>query len=258
MVDLIYVYLYLYIYMYIYIYIYMSLRYALGVVEAIATTIFIGIACDYCVHVCSVAANVQGTGGRGYRVQGTGVHVCSVAANVRAHGHRPRECMGESTRNGEDPASSAAAAAMAQLLGHAGPSLYGAALTTVAAAAPLLVCDVLIFRQMGEFIMVVTVLSLLISLSLVAPWLHILQTCSHRHSRVRLRWIRHSPTPRQPMAPTAFASTSSTESVEHPWGPPSSPQAGASQSVDSASRASTSESVSGIHSERNSRVSAAI
>ena len=234
MVDLIYVYLYLYIYMYIYIYIYMSLRYALGVVEAIATTIFIGIACDYCVHVCSVAAN------------------------VRAHGHRPRDCMGESTRNGEDPASSAAAAAMAQLLGHAGPSLYGAALTTVAAAAPLLVCDVLIFRQMGEFIMVVTVLSLLISLSLVAPWLHILQTCSHRHSRVRLRWIRHSPTPRQPMAPTAFASTSSTESVEHPWGPPSSPQAGASQSVDSASRASTSESVSGIHSERNSRVSAAI
>ena len=52
---------------------------------------------------------------------------------------------------------------------HAGPSLYGAALTTVGAALPLLFCYVVVFRQMGEFISVCTCFSFAVALTLIAP-----------------------------------------------------------------------------------------
>ena len=99
---------------------YLSQRgFQLGVIEAIATTIFIGFACDYCVHVCQVHRSSSGS--------------------------------------------------LAHTLCHAGPSLYSAALTTAGAAAPLLACRIVIFRQLGEFIVVCTAISLGVALSLIAP-----------------------------------------------------------------------------------------
>ena len=99
---------------------YLTLRgYELGVIEAIATTIFIGLACDYCVHVLQV--------------------------------HRA---------SGGD---------LAHTLSHAGPSLFGAAVTTVGSAAPLLFCKVVPFQMLGEFICACTVLSFLVALTLIAP-----------------------------------------------------------------------------------------
>lgn len=100
----------------------------LGVIEAVATTIFIGFACDYCVHVCQV--------------------------------HR--------------------GGSLARTLAHAGPSLFSAALTTIAAATPLMACRILIFRQMGEFIVVCTSISLGVALSLVAPGLDLLRNRTRR------------------------------------------------------------------------------
>ena len=98
-------------------------EYELGVIEAIATTIFIGFACDYCVHVAQI--------------------------------HRSSDCSFRRT------------------LEHAGPSLYGAALTTTASAAPLLACQIVLFKQMGEFICVCTVFSLLVAITLIAPIVHL-------------------------------------------------------------------------------------
>ena len=103
--------------------------YGLGIVEAIATTIFIGFACDYCVHISQVHASVAVRDGGGPR---------GVERLVRT-------------------------------LTHAGPSLYGAALTTVGAALPLLFCNVVVFRQMGEFIAVCTCFSFAVALLLIAP-----------------------------------------------------------------------------------------
>ena len=58
---------------------------------------------------------------------------------------------------------------LTRTLVHAGPSLYGAALTTVGAALPLLFCYVVVFRQMGEFISVCTCFSFAVALTLIAP-----------------------------------------------------------------------------------------
>ena len=102
--------------------------YRLGIVEAIATTIFIGFACDYCVHIAQVHSAQRGGGGGG--------------------------------RGAER---------LTRTLVHAGPSLYGAALTTVGAALPLLFCFVVVFRQMGEFISVCTCFSFAVALTLIAP-----------------------------------------------------------------------------------------
>ena len=95
--------------------------YTLGVIEAIATTIFIGFSCDYCVHVLQV--------------------------------HR------------------AGGGELKHTLALAGSSLYSAALTTAGAAAPLLLCRIVIFKQMGEFLIVCTVMSLAVALTLFAPLL---------------------------------------------------------------------------------------
>ena len=102
--------------------------YRMGIVEAIATTIFIGFACDYCVHIAQVHSAQRGGGGGG--------------------------------RGAER---------LTRTLEHAGPSLYGAALTTVGAALPLLFCFVVVFRQMGEFISVCTCFSFAVALTLIAP-----------------------------------------------------------------------------------------
>ncbi|KAL1503156.1 hypothetical protein AB1Y20_011215 [Prymnesium parvum] len=106
--------------------------YPLGVIEAIATTIFIGLACDYCVHLC------------------------------------------QTHRNGD--------ASLLQTLSHAGPSLYSSALTTAGSAAPLLLCRVLIFRQMGEFIIVCTTISLAVVVSLIAPAIELIEQRRRRHA----------------------------------------------------------------------------
>ena len=88
--------------------------YAFGMVEAIAITIFIGFACDYCVHVAQIHRS---------------------AAAVP-----PRRLSG--------------AGALQRTLTHAGPALLSSALTTAGSALPLLLCNILVFRQMGEFIAV--------------------------------------------------------------------------------------------------------
>ena len=97
--------------------------YAIGAVEAIATTIFIGLSCDYCVHC------------------------------LQAH--------------------RAGGGSLRHTLISAGPSLWGAAMTTAGAAAPLLFCRVMPFQQLGEFIIVCTAFSLAISLGLLTPLLSI-------------------------------------------------------------------------------------
>ena len=96
---------------------------ALGVMEAIAATIFIGFSCDYAVHVLQAHRN---------------------------GGHR-----------------------LAVTLAHAGPSLTSAALTTAGAAAPLLFARIMLFRTFAEYIIVCTVLSLAVSLTLIAPLIDI-------------------------------------------------------------------------------------
>ena len=110
--------------------------YRLGIVEAIATTIFIGFACDYCVHIAQVHASMR--------------HA-SVAEQRGGGG------------------GGGGAERLTRTLVHAGPSLYGAALTTVGAALPLLFCFVVVFRQMGEFISVCTCFSFAVALTLIAP-----------------------------------------------------------------------------------------
>jgi hypothetical protein len=103
--------------------------YELGVIEAIATTIFIGFACDYCVHI-----------GQVYRT---------------SHGNFTR------------------------MLEHCGPSLWGAALTTAGAAAPLMLCQIILFQQMGEFICVCTGLSLAVAITFIAP---LVEICTPRRT----------------------------------------------------------------------------
>ncbi|KAL3930526.1 MAG: hypothetical protein SGPRY_001503, partial [Prymnesium sp.] len=99
--------------------------YSLGVIEAVATTIFIGLACDYCVHVC------------------------------------------QTHRSGD--------ASLLHTLSHSGPSLYSAALTTASSATPLLLCRIVIFKQMGEFIIACTIISLAVAITLVAPAIDMLK-----------------------------------------------------------------------------------
>ena len=100
-----------------------------------------GFACDYCVHVLSVA---------------------------EAHlSHRKGDA---------DRSRTSVDTPLTQTLSRAAPSLYGAALTTAASAAPLLACHVLLFRQMGEFIIVCTTISLLVALTLITPLVHLSDT----------------------------------------------------------------------------------
>jgi predicted RND superfamily exporter protein len=120
--------------------------YRLGIVEAIATTIFIGFACDYCVHVAQVHAAMH--------------RATSIAPDAAQRGGGGGGGGGGGSRGAER---------LARTLMHAGPSLYGAALTTVGAALPLLFCYVVVFRRMGEFISVCTGFSFAVALTLIAP-----------------------------------------------------------------------------------------
>ncbi len=58
-------------------------------------------------------------------------------------------------------------------LEHAGPSLYGAALTTAGSAAPLLATEIVLFRKMGEYIVVCTAFSLAVGITFIAPLVHL-------------------------------------------------------------------------------------
>ena len=120
--------------------------YRLGIVEAIATTIFIGFACDYCVHVAQVHAAMH--------------RATRIAPDAAQRGGGGGGGGGGGSRGAER---------LARTLMHAGPSLYGAALTTVGAALPLLFCYVVVFRRMGEFISVCTGFSFAVALTLIAP-----------------------------------------------------------------------------------------
>ena len=57
---------------------------------------------------------------------------------------------------------------------HAGPSLYGAALTTAGSCFPLIFCRMKILRQMGELIIMCTITALLLGLTFLGPLLAIL------------------------------------------------------------------------------------
>ena len=157
---------------------YLSARgYTFGVVEAIATTIFIGFACDYCVHVLSVAKTISSH-------DSSANQVISVNSGHQHHGsiehHKSRQPQrdipsAEDSLRDNATADDFRLSLLAATLGHAAPSLYGAALTTAMSAAPLLLCRVLLFRQMGEFIVVCTGISLLCALTLIAPLAHMSQ-----------------------------------------------------------------------------------
>ena len=110
--------------------------YSLGVIEATSVTIFVGLACDYCVHVIQVH--------RMLLVQYE-QHPCSSKTMLR------------------------------HTLCHSAPSLYGAALTTASACLPLLGCSLLAFVRMGEFISVCMALSLAVATTLLAPGLCIVE-----------------------------------------------------------------------------------
>lgn len=102
--------------------------YPLGVIEAIAITIFIGLGCDYMAHVMQTSRLLA-------------QHHAQPSPSARLH----------------------------TLLEHVGPSLYGAALTTIGAALPLLFCRILIFRQLGEFIVACTAIALGLALTFLVP-----------------------------------------------------------------------------------------
>ena len=102
--------------------------YPLGVIEAIAITIFIGLGCDYMAHVMQTNRLLA-------------QHCAQLSPSARLH----------------------------TLLEHVGPSLYGAALTTIGAALPLLFCRILIFRQLGEFIVACTAIALGLALTFFVP-----------------------------------------------------------------------------------------
>jgi len=102
--------------------------YKFGPVEAVALTVFIGFACDYCVHTVQLY-------------------------------HLWRPLLQQ--RGGE--------AVFTRTLSHAGPSLYGAALTTVGACLPLLWCQIVVFVEFGELIIVCALISLAVALTLLAP-----------------------------------------------------------------------------------------
>ena len=76
---------------------------------------------------------------------------------------------GGGSGGGEGGGGPRGAERLTRMLVHAGPSLYGAALTTVGAALPLLFCYVVVFRRMGEFISVCTGFSFAVALTLIAP-----------------------------------------------------------------------------------------
>ena len=170
--------------------------YGLGIVEAIATTIFIGFACDYCCHVAqarsSVRLRLSRSRSRSLRLETSlsapracahssinplaslcpspsrQVHA-SVAVRSGGGGDGGGGGGGGGGGEGEGGGGPRGAERLTRMLVHAGPSLYGAALTTVGAALPLLFCYVVVFRQMGEFISVCTGFSFAVALTLIAP-----------------------------------------------------------------------------------------
>ena len=168
--------------------------YGLGIVEAIATTIFIGFACDYCCHVAQVRSFASLSLSRSRSLglglglglgRSLGLRIEPILSSPQANPHILATLLARLRLNpslqvhasvtarggGGDGGGGGPRGAehLALTLVHAGPSLYGAALTTVGAALPLLLCYVVVFRQMGEFISVCTCFSFAVALTLIAP-----------------------------------------------------------------------------------------
>lgn len=132
--------------------------YVMGVVEAIATAIFIGFACDYAVHCAQVQCAHHGHEDDHHRSESPVVHSNTEPVRVEV-------------------VDKQAGSSLARALCHAGPSLYSAALTTLSAAAPLLFTRIVIFRQLGEFLVVCTVFSFFIALTFIAPLIDASVSC---------------------------------------------------------------------------------
>lgn len=127
---------------------YVALRlYTFGPAEAVSVSIFVGFACDYCVHVAQV------------------YEICSVQSKRQL-------------------SIGSAADTLLETLRHTGPPLAGAAMTTVASCLPLIACEITILAKVGEYIVVCTAFSILIAVTMLAPllctaeeaWLHNRQT----------------------------------------------------------------------------------
>ena len=139
--------------------------YRLGIVEAIATTIFIGFACDYCVHIAQVHASMR--------------HA-SVAEQRGGGG------------------GGGGAERLTRTLVHAGPSLYGAALTTVGAALPLLFCYVVVFHLPEEPLNHSSAFERFESLNLCPPSDAGLPADGRVHLGLHLLLLRGRPHPHRP------------------------------------------------------------
>ena len=115
-----------------------SRSYEFGPAEAIAVSIFVGFACDYCVHVAQVH-------------------------------HRTSQSLRDELRCAS--AATRSERAMTTTIAHTGPALFGAGLTTVGSCVPLIACEIQILARLGEYIVCCTVFSLGVALTMLAPLL---------------------------------------------------------------------------------------
>ena len=113
-------------------------RLPFGAVEGIGIGIFIGFSCDYCVHIVQIFYH-----------------------SIHAAKQIPRQLIKME--------------AIANIVcHHAGPSLYGAALTTCGSCLPLLFCRMGVLSQFGELIIMVTSTSMMLAFTFLLPMLTIL------------------------------------------------------------------------------------
>ena len=115
---------------------YLVLRhYTFGPAEAVCVSIFVGFACDYCVHVAQV------------------YEICSIQSKRQIS------------------TAIVTADTLFETLRHTGPPLVGAAMTTVASCLPLIASEITILAKVGEYIVVCTTFSILLAVTMLAPLL---------------------------------------------------------------------------------------
>merc|ERR1719502_99752 len=130
--------------------------YAFGIVESIALSLFIGFSCDYCVHIAQIYAHEKSH--HGHKEHGD-------QADGKAGSH------GGSHSSGHTPRAANQETILVNVIVHAAPSLYGAALTSAGACLPLVFCQIMVFSEMGELVIMCTVTSLTLAVTFLAPWL---------------------------------------------------------------------------------------
>ena len=135
-----------------------SRSYEFGPAEAVAVSIFLGFACDYCVHVAQVHHQ----------------------ASMRLKGEL--SCASAAVRSGR---------ALTTTIAHTGPALFGAAITTVGSCVPLIACEIQILARLGEYITVCTIFSLGVALTMLAPLLCVAAEGGVRPPRRRGRAAPH-------------------------------------------------------------------